>query len=260
MDALLLINPRAGDNRPTADELRAAAESRGIRTHVVTPGEDMRRAAQTADASVLGVAGGDGSLGPVARVALERELAFVCVPLGTRNHFARDIGLDPDDPLGALDEFEGAERRIDIGRINGRVFLNNVSLGLYAQLVHERRRRALTTLRALFLVARHPRPLHLTIDGELSRARAVVVANNAYRLDPLTIGKRERIDEGLLYVYEAPGLLPTTWSERSADEVRIEARGTIRAAIDGEAVRLDPPLDFRIEPSALRVLCPRKPG
>ena len=118
------------------------------------------------------MAGGDGSLAPVAGVAIERELPFVCIPFGTRNHFARDLGLDRDDPIGALAAFvRREERRIDVGRANERVFLNNVSLGVYAQLVHRRehqrrRREAFARLRALAILALHRQPLGITVDGE----------------------------------------------------------------------------------------------
>jgi diacylglycerol kinase family enzyme len=85
----------------------------------------------------IGMAGGDGSLSPVARVAVEEERPFACIPFGTRNHFARDLGLDPEDPIAALAAFDGHERRVDIGRVGERWFLNNVSLGLYASFVHD---------------------------------------------------------------------------------------------------------------------------
>ena len=85
----------------------------------------------------LGVAGGDGTLAAVAEIALERDLPFVCIPFGTKNHFARDLGFERSDPIGALAAFRGDERRIDVGRANGRLFLNNVSIGLYARLVPE---------------------------------------------------------------------------------------------------------------------------
>ena len=82
------------------------------------------------------MAGGDGSVAAVAGVAVERELALVVVPTGTLNHFARDLGLDLARPLRALDAlYAGHERRVDVGRINGRPFINNVSLGVYAQMV-----------------------------------------------------------------------------------------------------------------------------
>src|SRR5438132_11603011 len=156
MAGFLLVNPRSGDNRPGPEELVDAARARGIETHVLGDGDDPAEAARAARGDALGMAGGDGSLAAVAEVALERDLPFVCVPFGTRNHFARDLGLDRDDPLGALDAFDGEERRIDVGRAGERLFLNNVSLGVYARLVHrreQRRRRgeARAALRALEL-------------------------------------------------------------------------------------------------------------
>src|SRR5205085_3611034 len=131
----LIVNPRAGDEAGT-EELLAAAAARGIETRIFSPeADDLEALARAAPTWPIGVAGGDGSLGPVAAVCLERGMPFVCVPFGTRNHFARDLGLDRDDPLGALAAFDdGVERRIDAARANGRVFLNNVSLGVYARL------------------------------------------------------------------------------------------------------------------------------
>ncbi|MGE5408107.1 MAG: diacylglycerol/lipid kinase family protein [Syntrophothermus sp.] len=85
-----------------------------------------------------GWTGGDGSVGIVAAGAETHGLRFVCVPTGTRNHFARDLGVDPDDPAGALDAFgDGVERRIDVGTVNGRLFLNCVSLGIYGEAVRQ---------------------------------------------------------------------------------------------------------------------------
>ena len=135
--AFLIVNPRSGENG-TGEELLRAAAGREIECHVLRRGDDAAELARRADADVLGVAGGDGSLAAVAAVAIERDLPFVCVPAGRRNHFARDAGLDRRDPVAALAAFRGVERRIDIGRVNGRVFLNNVSLGLYADLVQRR--------------------------------------------------------------------------------------------------------------------------
>jgi diacylglycerol kinase family enzyme len=261
----LVINPRAGDQQPTAGELRDEAERRGIRVHVLERGEDAAEAARSAEAEALGVAGGDGSVAPVAEVAIERDLPLACVPLGTRNHFARDLGLDPADPIAALRAFESRERRIDVGRVDGRVFVNNVSLGLYAGLVHERERhsihgRVLTSVRAVLRGLRRRR-VRLTIDGERSAGRIVLVANNAYQLDLFSLGERERLDEGRLYLYEAEGLLPGRWTDRSGARFEIgSSAARLRAAIDGEPVLLEPPCEFRIEPGALRVLVPPNPG
>src|SRR5437667_10494901 len=126
MAGFLLVNPRPGDGRPGPGGRADAARARGIETHVLGDGDDPAEAARAARADALGIAGGDGSLAAVAEVALERDLPFVCVPFGTRNHFARDLGLDRDDPLGALDAFNGEERRIDVGRAGTRLFLSNV--------------------------------------------------------------------------------------------------------------------------------------
>src|SRR5919199_5486234 len=153
---LLIVNPRSGDDSPTPDELAREARARGIEVRVLEPGQDPAEAARDASGPV-GVAGGDGSLAPVVAVAIERDLPFVCVPYGTRNHFARDAGIDRDDPFGALDAYRGQERRIDVGRVGDRLFLNNVSLSLYARLVHRRehhrrRRDALARPRALTIL------------------------------------------------------------------------------------------------------------
>src|SRR2546423_6796013 len=153
MAGLLVVNPRAGNVGLTAEELASAARGHGVPAHVLREGEDAAAVARKADTAVLGVAGGDGSLAPVAQVALERGLPFVCIPYGTRNHFARDLGLDRRDPVAALEAFAGEERRVDVGRAGERLFLNNVSIGAYASLVHgreahRRRKESLATARA----------------------------------------------------------------------------------------------------------------
>jgi diacylglycerol kinase family enzyme len=264
--ALLLINPRAGTESPTTAELRDEALARGVDAQVLEEGEDIAELAGGADVEVLGAAGGDGTVASVAAVAIERDLPFVVVPYGTRNHFARDLGLDRDDPLAALAGFEGEERRVDVGRAGERRFLNNVSLGIYAALVHRRehhrrRREALAGLRALWLSLRKRPGIWATIDGEPVKARIVLVANNAYELSLFSIGERERLDEGRLYLYAAKGWLPGSWDERSDERFTIDApAGKLEAALDGEPEELETPLELSIEPGALRVLVPRTPG
>jgi diacylglycerol kinase family enzyme len=260
---LLLVNPRSGDDRPSAEELHDEAKKRGVRVHLLEEDDDSVELARGADADALGMAGGDGSLAPVAAVARERDLPFVVVPFGTRNHFARDIGLDRDDPIGALDAFtSGRERRVDLGHVNGHAFLNNVSLGLYADLVHRRednRRRgeALARLRALFLLARERSALGITVDGKPVETHVALVANNDYQLDLFSLGERERLDEGRLYLYVAHGLLPGSWEERAGERFVIDSeRGQVHAARDGEPAELDTPLEFAVEPKGLRVLLP----
>ena len=190
----------------------------------------------------------------------------MCVPFGTRNHFARDLGLDRDDPIAALAAFDGEERRVDLGRANERAFLNNVTLGMYARLVHRRehhrrRRVALAGVRALVLLAKElGREPEFEVDGRTVRAPVLVVANNAYELDVFSVGERARLDEGLLNLYVAHGWLPRSWEERSADHFRIDTSGhRVEAAVDGEPVELETPLEFTIQPRALRILLPPPP-
>lgn len=266
MRGLLLINPRAGTESPTTEELRDEALARGIDAHVLEEGENVAQLARDAEVDILGAAGGDGTVASVAAVAVERDLPFVVVPYGTRNHFARDLGLDRDDPLAALAGFEGEERRVDVGRAGERRFLNNVSLGIYASLVHRRehhrrRRQALAGLRALWLSLRRRPGVWATIDGEPVKARIVLVANNAYELSLLSIGEREQLDQGRLYLYAARGWLPSAWDERSGRRFTIDAKaGKLQAAVDGEPVELETPLELSVEPEALRVLVPSAPG
>ena len=258
MGGFLLINPRSGKGRPGASELRREAERLGITTHVLGPDDDAAELAREV-AEPLGVAGGDGSLAPVADVAIKRDVPFVVVPFGTRNHLARDLGLDRDDPLAALSAFSGREERIDVGRANGRLFLNNVSLGLYARLVHRREGRdTLVGLEALGLLLRRPRGLGVSIDRKRVHARVVLVSNNRYELDLFSLGERERLDEGSLHCYVAHGWLPRTWEEQSGEQFVVDAQaGRMRAAVDGEPEELETPLRFEIQPRALRVLLPQ---
>jgi diacylglycerol kinase family enzyme len=263
VDGVLFVNPRSGSGEPSAERLAAAAREAGVEVRVLDGDDDVAALAREADAGALGMAGGDGSLAAVAAVALERDLPFVPVPFGTRNHFARDLGLARDDPIAALAAYGGPERRVDVGRVGERLFLNNVSLGLYARLVHRRerhrrRRETLARIRALGILVRHPRPLEATVDGEPRRARVLLVANNAYRLDLLSVGERSRLDEGLLYLYASSGLVRDgRWEARAARRFVVDARRhRLRAAVDGEPALLETPVEFRVEPAALRVLVP----
>jgi diacylglycerol kinase family enzyme len=259
----LIVNPNAGDSTPTVAELVAAADRVGIEVHVLESGDDASALARSADATVLGVAGGDGSLASVATVAIERELPFVCVPFGTRNHFARDLGIDRHDPIGALRAFDGNERRIDVGTIDGRVFLNNVSFGVYADLVHrrERHRRSRTAFagaRAAWRLAHERHRIRLTVDGAETLVYVLFIGNNRYELSLFTVGERAALDEGTLHLYEARGWLPRHWHEYVAPRFELELPRGITAAIDGEPVVFDATKPHVVEnkPGALRVRLP----
>jgi len=224
------------------------------------------------------MAGGDGSQAIVAALAAEHDLPYVCVPAGTRNHFALDLGVDRDDVVGALDAFSGGERRVDLAEVNGRVFVNNVSLGLYAEAVQRegyrdaKLRTILDTLPNALGPEAERASMRWTVPGgrEHSGGMAILVSNNRYRLGrAVGSGTRPRIDDGLLgvTVVSVPAvrgdgrIAQRPWREWSATEFVVEGDGPIAAGVDGEALMLEPPLRFVIRPLALRVrIAPAHPG
>jgi diacylglycerol kinase family enzyme len=270
----VIINPRSGDGAAARAGLAEVARERGLETVVLEPGEDLEelvRAAVRRGADGLAVAGGDGSQALVAAIAAELGLPFACIPAGTRNHFALDLGVDRDDVLGALDALApGArERLIDLAEVNGRTFVNNVSLGAYAEAVSHSGYRESKLGTLLDSVADNLGPdAHPTrfrwrdTDGvEQTSVALMLVTNNAYRLGPvLGAGTRPRLDSGLLGIVDfippdrqlrSPG---PPWRQFTIDRLEVDADGRLPLGIDGEAVTLEPPLHFRSRPAALRVL------
>jgi diacylglycerol kinase family enzyme len=285
---VLFVNTGSG----SAGELSAVRARAGeLGVEVVELGDDHEATmastmAQLPDLSVVGAGGGDGTMAGVATWAMRRAIAFVCVPLGTRNHLARDLGLDRDDPVAALEAFtDRVEKRIDVGRVNGRVFLNNVTFGLYAEVVDDEQYRdasVRTSLRVTREVLRGDRaadPVEVRAPDEIIESPlAVMVANNRYAaLEVTSLGVRDRLDDGVLQVWvlEAegmaelvsvaaaavtPGRQPgeldhvTTWETGQLELTSSES--VVGAAIDGEAVVLDMPARFTVDRRALRVWTP----
>ena len=262
---VLFWNPRSGDGKAARVRLWEQARARGIEPIELVPGADLEQLVRDVldrGADALAIAGGDGSQATVARLACERDVPFACIPAGTRNHFALDLGVDRNDVVGALDALvDGGERRVDLGEVNGRTFVNNVSLGLYGEAVHRagyRNAKIQTLLQTVPNVLRptHQEPLRWrSSDGdEHEGAVAIVVSNNRYRLGPVMgDGTRPRLDEGILgvVVLDPPGreAQARTWTTPSFE---VHADGPVHAGIDGEAIDLDPPLRFRIRRAALR--------
>ena len=285
---VLLCNPHSGGGKVERFGVVEACERLGIEAVVLHPGDDLVALARDAvgrGADALGSAGGDGSLGLVAAVALEHDLPFVCVPAGTRNHFALDLGLDRDDPLAALAAFTvGEEHRIDHATVNGRVFLNNVALGVYAAVVARpeyRGAKVATALAALpGLVDKGDPAYDLALDvpgaGHWDQAALVMVSNGPYELSPpRAFARRLHLDGGRLGVIavdvdgagslaSVTALAALSGAERSAwvwpwatDELVVDSpHDEVPAGIDGEAVRLRTPVTLRSVPGALRVLVP----
>jgi diacylglycerol kinase family enzyme len=268
---ILFVNPRSGDGTAVRAALADRARERGVEVTVL--GADQRLAALVGEAvavgaDALGMAGGDGSLAVVAAAAHAHDLPFVCIPAGTRNHFALDLGIDTNDPVGALDAFtDGAERVIDMGRVNGRLFLNNVSLGIYGEAVRRPTYRD-AKVRTLFETTREvlgpssaARELRLVDDvGQEHRDPSIVlVSNNPYALDrPPLHGARPTLDSGRLgvVVLDEPDTSEAPWRAWTATSLEVHAPGRVHSGIDGEAVDLSPPLEFEVVPAALRVRIP----
>ena len=269
---VLFYNPKSGGGKAEKFHLADEARARGIEPIELKLGTDLEqlvRGAVADGADALAMAGGDGSQAVVAMVAAEQGLPYACIPAGTRNHFALDLGVDRDDVIGALDAFVGGrERRVDLAEVNGHVFVNNVSLGLYAEAVQRegyreaKLRTILDTLPEVLGPEGKGLDLRWTGPGghEHSSGAAILVSNNRYRLGrAVGSGTRPKIDDELLGITVAsvPGagrsLFQRPWQEWSTPAFEVDADAPIAAGIDGEAVTLNPPLRFKILPAALRV-------
>ena len=284
---VLLMNPRSGGGKVERFHLVEEARRRGIDPVVLAPGDDLRQLAEQAvagGADVIGMAGGDGSQALVASVAARHGVGFVCVPAGTRNHLAMDLGLDRADVAGALDAFgQAVERRIDLGMAGERVFVNNATAGLYAKIVQSpayRDRKVGTALELLpTMLGPDATPLELRFTGpdgsEHASAHLILVSNDPYELGSGEgFGSRRRIDAGNLGIVaatfrtsgeiarlveaEAAGRSwrPPGWVEWAGASFRLHSGQPVEVGIDGEALVLDPPIEFRTLPGALRVRIP----
>ena len=270
---VLLYNPLAGAGKAARTRIADEARARGITPIELRPEDDLRavaRGAVAAGADGIAMAGGDGSQAAVAAIAAELGVPYACIPTGTRNHFALDLGVDRNDAIGALDAFvDGGERRVDLAEVNGRVFVNNVSLGLYAHAVRRPEYRQ-AKLQTLFdtvpdMLGPEAEPPNLLWSGatEEQPVLAMVVSNNPYRLGhALGSGTRPQLDSARLGITvlqpsgaSANGAVTRRLAVRqsSAAAFEIDAGMPLAAGVDGEPAQLDPPLRFRARPAALRV-------
>jgi diacylglycerol kinase family enzyme len=289
---VLVCNPRSGGGKVSRFGLDERARAMGVEVVVLEEGDDLEQLARDAvdrGADCLGMAGGDGSQALVAAVAVDAGLPFVCVAAGTRNHFALDLGLDREDPVSTLGGFtSGLVRRVDYATVRSgaeeRLFVNNVSMGVYATVVQQdsyRDNKAATAAELLpELLGSQAEPFDLSFDGDdgqpVDGAFVVMVSNNPYILGATAaLGQRPTIDSGRLGVFamstttgrEAAALLALSamgarrrspqWHEFTTHRFEVRSRcGTAYAAIDGEALELATPLEFRTHPCGLLVMVP----
>jgi len=283
----LIMNPKSGGGKVEKFDLKRKAEDLGAEVFLIGGSEpvDVAKVAREAvaqGADLLGVAGGDGTQALVAGIAAQHGIPFVVISAGTRNHFALDLGLNRDDPsacLGALSD--GVELRVDLGNINGQVFVNNASFGAYAEVVETpayRGDKLNTTLNLLPDLLQGQRGARLSAradDTEFRSPQALLVANNPYGTGDIAgLSRRARLDAGLLGVIgvkvrnvqqavdllrgrRAVGMrvLTTKKIEVTADAPQIPV------GVDGEALSMSTPVVCTISPGALRVWVPRdRPG
>ena len=285
---VLLCNPWSGGGKVVRFGLKAMADELGVEMVFLDKGLDLAELARGAiarGADCLGMAGGDGSQALVASIAHEHDIPFVCISAGTRNHFAQDLGFDKEDPRKGMGAFrDGVERFIDYATVGDRLFVNNVSLGVYGTIVQQesyRDAKLETAMRMLpGLLSHQTEPFDLqftTPDGvEIEDPFVVQISNNPYVWTPSPeFAQRSTMDSGKLGVFavnagngrEAAEIVERVltgqqrhdqyFHEFTAERFEVRSRsGKTFAGIDGEAVELETPLEFRIHPRGLRMLVP----
>ncbi len=282
---IILVNPAAGPDDIGADELRAR-----FSTHDVvecSADEVGERAAEARKGGVdfVGVAGGDGTIRCVAGALAGGDVPMLPIPAGTRNHFAKDIGItDLDDAVAAVD---GRTVRVDVGDVNGRLFVNNSSIGVYPRIVirreaHERRlpKGAANVVAVWEQVRRRGQRFDVTVDGRRHTAWMVFVGNGRYGEGLIDLADRESLEDGQLDVRVALADKPLARLRlllalllgrlaqsqllvrevTGAVDVDVVGRGVVEVALDGEVERLKTPLSYRSLKGELSVLVPGSDG
>jgi len=277
--------PKAGER---LKEIFAEA-GRDARITLATGGSEinaaMRRAVE-AGCETLVAGGGDGTINSGASAVVGREIPLGVLPLGTLNHFAKDLGIPLDLDQAAKVVLEGVVCKVDVGEVNGRIFLNNSSLGVYPAVVRLREKYS-ATLRGKWIAAlwagltvlrrRSFMAVRIVAEGEaiIRRTPLVLVGNNEYQMSGIHAGSRESLARGRLALYvlngeQRPGLLRLAWqvllkgAERvkevdliTVEEATVETRRRrLQLAADGEVFTLEAPLSYRIRPGALRLHVP----
>jgi diacylglycerol kinase family enzyme len=293
--AVVIVNCSAGNghDEELANSLRDKFRAAGLDPDITMAksGEEMIDTARSAldnGAQLVVAGGGDGTINAVATVMAGAGVPFGVLPLGTLNHFAKDLGIPLELDAAVRVLAGGRTRAVDVGEVNSKIFLNNSGLGLYPDIVHDREKQQHRLGRGKWLAAfwatlaalkRFPfLSIRLVVDGQRLARRTpfVFIGNNEYKMAGLAIGARPRLDGGKLslYVAQRPGrlgllrfalraLLGKLGEERDfdvilADAMEIETRhnSRLRVATDGEVTVMRSPLHYRIRPGALTVIVP----
>jgi diacylglycerol kinase family enzyme len=285
---VLIYNEKSGGGKVVSFGLLDVARKLGVETIPLNPGDDLAQLARDAvarGADCLGMAGGDGSQALVASVSVASGVPFVCIPAGTRNHFALDLGLDRENPRKAMHAFrEGALRSIDYATVGDRLFVNNASLGVYATIVQDDdyRDSKLGTSANLLpdLVGGTAEPFDLQFtapDGtDVDDVFVILVSNNPYVIGPsLNSTQRPSLTTGQLGVVAAHARTganvvavlaeatlhlnrgPQGLMQFQATQFEVRSgSGSAYCGVDGEALDLKTPLQFAIHPAGLTMLVP----
>ncbi|MEA2626279.1 MAG: hypothetical protein QOD06_2324 [Candidatus Binatota bacterium] len=292
MPVVLNVGAGTDDKSHAAEHLADLFSSAGMRADVRMAESgaalaELARAAAAEGPPMLVAGGGDGTISAVAAELIDRPTVLGVLPLGTLNHFAKDLGIPVYVEQAVRILREGRVARIDVGEVNGRIFLNNSSLGLYPEIVRQREEQRQRLGRGkwhamvwalLGALRRYPfLSVRLDADGEVLARRTpfVFIGNNEYQMETFQIGARACLDRGLLSLYVAHhtgrlGLLrlavralfgrlaqASDFDSVCAREILVETRQPrVRVATDGEVTMMESPLRYRVRPGALRVAVP----
>ena len=293
----VIINTTAGadDKDGMRESLRKVFEAEGLdaRITLASSGDEALEHAQHAAANGAArvvAGGGDGTISAIASTIIGTDKTLGVLPLGTFNHFAKDLGIPLDAQEAARVAAAGRVVEVDVGEVNGRFFINNSSIGLYPSIVRRRQKQQERLGRGKFtafffalvsVLRRYPfLNIRLSVDGEtfVRRTPFVFVGNNEYQMESLQIGARTCLDAGHLSLYVTHrtgrfGLLVLAlralfgrlheakdFDALCAKEIWIETRRPrrLRVATDGEVTIMRTPLYYRVLPRALRVVVPEK--
>jgi len=291
IEVIINVGSGADDKKEMREKVAAnfAASGRKANISLARTGAEVvelaRRAARM-QTDIIVAGGGDGTINAVASELVGTDKAFGVLPLGTLNHFAKDLNIPVDIEAAVRTIVSGHTTRVDVAQVNDRIFLNNSSLGLYPRLVHEREKQQRLGLRkwtaffwaAIAVLRRYPfLDVKLSVEGKdfSCRSPLVFIGNNEYEMESLDVGARSCLNSGNLSLYMTRdtgrlGLVRLAFralfgglrddrdfTALCSKEIWIETRHRrLRVALDGEVTVMEPPLHYQIRPLSLQVIVP----